>query len=276
MSARLPAQFLRYAALAAVLVNGLFPSVWIGLTALKQETELVRTPITWLPDRPTLQNFRAAFADQPLLRFLGNSAGIALLATGLAVAVSTAAAYALARLAPRRRGLLLPLLVGAAMCPPASLLPPLFALLRSLGLLNTWVALILPDAVLSVPVCTLLLVSYLQSLPGELEDAAMIDGCSRLGALCRIVLPLAAPGMFTAAILGFVNSWDEFLLALTLNSAPANRTLPVGILLYQGEYTFPWPLISAALVVAIVPLAVVIVAFQERVIGGLTAGALKG
>jgi len=103
-----------------------------------------------------------------------------------------------------------------------------------------------------------------------------VDGCTRLGALWHIVLPLAAPGVFTAGLLAFVNAWDEFLLALALNAAPDHRTLPVGIQLYQGEYTFPWPVISAALVVAIVPLAIVIVVFQERVIGGLTAGASKG
>lgn len=104
----------------------------------------------------------------------------------------------------------------------------------------------------------------------------MIDGCTRMGALWRVVVPLAAPGVFTAGILAFVNAWDEFLLALSLNSSPAVRTLPVGISLYQGEFTFPWPIISAALIVAIVPIALLIAAFQERVVGGLTQGGLKG
>jgi multiple sugar transport system permease protein len=130
--------------------------------------------------------------------------------------------------------------------------------------------------VLSLPVCTLVLVSFFEGIPRDLEHAAMIDGCTRLGALWRVVVPLAAPGVFTAGILSFVNAWDEFLLALSLNASAAMRTLPVGISLYQGEFTFPWPVISAALVVAIVPIAVLIAAFQERVVGGLTQGGLKG
>ena len=104
----------------------------------------------------------------------------------------------------------------------------------------------------------------------------MIDGCSRVGALFRVVVPLSAPGVFTAGLLAFVNSWDEFLLALSFNSATQWRTLPVGIMLYQGEFSFPWPVISAALVVGIVPVAALIVMFQQRVISGLTAGGVKG
>jgi multiple sugar transport system permease protein len=157
-----------------------------------------------------------------------------------------------------------------------TLLVPIFETLRSLGLLNTYIALILPYTVLNLPVCTLVLVSFFQSIPKDLENAAMIDGCTRMGALWRVVLPLAAPGVFTAGILAFVNAWDEFLLALALNSNPSMRTLPVGITLYQGEFTFPWPIISAALIVAIVPVAVLIAIFQERVVGGLTQGGLKG
>jgi multiple sugar transport system permease protein len=110
----------------------------------------------------------------------------------------------------------------------------------------------------------------------DLENAAMVDGCTRVGALFKVVVPLSAPGVFTAGILAFVNSWDEFLLALSFNSNPSLRTLPVGITLYQGEFAFPWPVISAALVVGIVPLAALIVVFQERVVSGLTSGGLKG
>ncbi|HEY0893961.1 MAG TPA: carbohydrate ABC transporter permease, partial [Cellvibrio sp.] len=163
-----------------------------------------------------------------------------------------------------------------AMCPPATLQVPLFEMMRALGLLNTWLALILPNAVLSLPVCILVLVAFFKSLPESLEQAAMLDGCSRLGALWRIVLPLSLPGVITAGTLAFVNAWDEFLFALVLNAAPENRTLPVGILFYQGEFTFPWPLISAALIVGIVPLVVLIALSQQRLVGNLTAGGMKG
>jgi multiple sugar transport system permease protein len=267
---------LRLIAAAMVVFNGFFPALWILLTSLKGEAELVSKPITYLPANPTLQNYVQAFTDQPLLRYLGNSFWVALLATISSLVVSALAAYAIARLNLRHRQLILTAIVASSMFPLVTLLVPIFETMRSFGLLNTYVALVLPYTVLNLPVCTLVLVSFFQSIPKDLENAAMIDGCTRMGALVRVVLPLAAPGVFTAGILAFVNSWDEFLLALSLNSSATMRTLPVGITLYQGEFTFPWPIISAALIVAIVPVAVLIAIFQERVVGGLTQGGLKG
>jgi multiple sugar transport system permease protein len=267
---------LRWIAAAIVVWNGFFPAVWILLTSLKSEDELARTPITYLPHAPTLANYVHAFTDQPLLLFLANSFIVAMCSTVIAVLVAACAAYAIARLNLKYRGLILSLIIASSMFPLVTLLVPLFQIMRTLGLLNTYLALIIPYSVLSLPVCTLVLVSFFQAIPPDLESAALLDGCTRIGALFRIVLPLSAPGVFTAGILAFVNAWDEFLLALSLNSAPAFRTLPVGITLYQGEFRFPWPLISAALVVAIVPVAALMAIFQERVIGGLTAGGLKG
>jgi len=267
---------LRMLAAAIVVLNGFFPAVWILFTSLKTESELVSKPITWWPANPVLDNYVRAFADQPLLRYLGNSALVALGSTVVSLAVAAMAAYAIARLNLRRRQLILSVIVASSMFPLVTLLVPIFETMRSLGLLNTYLALVLPYTVLNLPVCTLVLVSFFQSIPRDLENAAKIDGCTRMGALVRVVLPLAAPGVFTAGILAFVNAWDEFLLALSLNANPAMRTLPVGITLYQGEFSFPWPIISAALIVAIVPVAVLIALFQERVVGGLTQGGLKG
>ena len=270
------AKSLRLIAAGLVAINGFFPAVWILLTSLKSETELVSKPITYWPDKATLANYVQAFTDQPLLKYLGNSLAVALSATVFSLLVSALAAYAIARLNLRRRQLILTCIVGSSMFPLVTLLVPIFETMRTFGLLNSYTALVLPYIVLNLPVCTLVLVSFFQSIPKDLENAAMIDGCTRLGALWRVVIPLAAPGVFTAGILAFVNAWDEFLLALSLNSSPNFRTLPVGITLYQGEFTFPWPIISAALIVAIVPIAVLIAIFQERVVGGLTQGGLKG
>ena len=267
---------LRLIAAGLVVVNGFFPALWILLTSLKTETELVSKPITWWPRNITFGNYVQAFTDQPLLKYLGNSLAVALLATVFSLLVSALAAYAIARLNLRRRQLILTCIVASSMFPLVTLLVPIFETMRAVGLLNTYTALVLPYVVLNLPVCTLVLVSFFQSIPRDLENAAMIDGCTRLGALWRVVVPLAAPGVFTAGILAFVNAWDEFLLALSLNSNAAMRTVPVGITLYQGEFTFPWPIISAALIVAIVPVAVLIAVFQERVVGGLTQGGLKG
>ncbi len=259
-----------------VVINGFFPAIWILLTSLKTEVELVRKPITYLPHNITLQNYVQAFTDQPLLKYLGNSLIVALLATAASLLVAAFAAYAIARLNLKRRQLILTCIVASSMFPLVTLLVPIFETMRALNLLNTYTALVLPYIVLNLPICTLVLVGFFQSIPKDLENAAMIDGCTRLGALWRVVVPLAAPGVFTAGILSFVNSWDEFLLALSLNSSASMRTAPVGITLYQGEFTFPWPIISAALIVTIVPVAILIAIFQERVVGGLTQGGLKG
>ncbi|MCO6388452.1 carbohydrate ABC transporter permease [Aliihoeflea sp. 40Bstr573] len=259
-----------------VVVNGFVPAIWIVLTSFKTEAELLRLPITILPDTLTFQNYTRVFTDQPILAFMWNSVAVATLSTLLCVTVSALAAYALVRLRLPAPGLILSVLMAIAMFPLISLMVPLFQVMRTVGLLNTWWALVLPYAVLSMPVCTMVLISFFQDIPKDLESAAMIDGCSRLGALWHVVIPLTAPGVFTAGILAFVNAWDEFLLALTLSSRLSSRTLPVGITLYQGEFSFPWPIISAALVVAIVPISIIIALFQERVVGGLTQGGMKG
>lgn len=267
---------LRLIAAASIVINGFFPAVWILLTSLKQETELVQKPITYWPANITLQNYVQAFTDQPLLKYLGNSLVVAVLATIASLLVSSLAAYAIARLQLRNRQLILTAIVASSMFPMVTLLVPLFEIMRALNLLNTYTALVLPYMVMNLPVCTLVLVSFFQSIPKDLENAAMLDGCTRIGTLWRVIVPLSAPGVFTAGILAFVNSWDEFLLALSLNSSASMRTVPVGIALYQGEFSFPWPIISAALIVAIVPIAVLIAVFQDRVVGGLTQGGLKG
>ncbi|HEU4819108.1 carbohydrate ABC transporter permease [Janthinobacterium sp.] len=276
MSGLFSSKRLRWFAAALVILNGVFPALWILFTSLKTETELTQKPITYWPHEPTIGNFISAFQDQPLLTFLTNSLIVAGLSTLLSLFISALAAYAIARLRLRFRGLILTAIIGVSMFPLVTLMVPLFEIMRSLGLLNSYWALVLPYTVLNLPICTLMMVSFFQDIPRDIENAAMLDGCTRLSALWRIVLPLAAPGVATAAILAFVNSWDEFLLALSMNSAVAYRTLPVGIQLYQGEFAFPWPIISAALVVAIVPIVVLIVIFQEKVVSGLTSGGLKG
>jgi multiple sugar transport system permease protein len=271
-----PGRYWVLAAALIVVINGFFPALWILLTSLKTEAELVNKPITYWPHNPTMANYVQAFTDQPLLKYLGNSFVVAAASTVVSLIVASLAAYAIARLNLRRRQLILTCIVASSMFPLVTLLVPIFETMRALGLLNTYTALVLPYTVLNLPVCTLVLVSFFQSIPKDLENAAMIDGCTRMGALWRVVVPLAAPGVFTAGILAFVNAWDEFLLALSLNASASMRTVPVGITLYQGEFTFPWPIISAALIVAIVPVAVLIALFQERVVGGLTQGGLKG
>jgi multiple sugar transport system permease protein len=263
-------------ALVVLVVNGIYPLVWIFLTSIKNELELTQVPITYLPQTPNFGNYAQVFQAQPFARFFLNSLVISSLATILCVTVAAFAAYALARLRLRYRRVISIIIVAASMFPIVSLIVPLFQIMRGLGWLNTYWALIVPYATFSLPISTLVLTAFFQGIPEDLESAAMIDGCSRFGALWRVIVPLAAPGVVTAAILAFVNSWNEFLLALTFNSAPDMKTVPVGVMLYQGEFTFPWPLISAAIIITIIPIVVLILVFQRRIISGLTAGGVKG
>ena len=271
LSVRLP----RYLGLLLLIVGGTFPLIWIALTSLKSGGELQQFPVAYLPTHPAWGNYLRVFTEQPFATFFLNSLIVSGASTLLCVVVASLAAYALARLKLRGRGLYTTLVVVFSMFPVISLVVPLFRILRGVNLLNTYPALILPYTALSLPVAILVLTAFFGSIPRDLEAAAMIDGCSRLGALWRVVVPLSAPGIVTAALLVFVNSWNEFLLALSFNTSRAMRTVSVGVTLYQGEFAFPWPLISAAIVIAVVPLVLLIVIFQKRFVTGLTAGGVK-
>lgn len=291
-------------AIALVIVNGLFPLGWMVLTSLKPESELIRTPITYWPESPTLANYAEVFRALPFHRFLLNSAIVSVSATCICVLFAALAGYALGRLRLPGRKLILTGIVMTSMFPALVLLVPLYRIflggvevpllsplvnllyragltflperLVSPNLLNTYAALIIPYVALSLPIATLILTSFFQLIPQDLENAALIDGTSRLGALFRVIMPLSAPGIVTAAIIVFVNSWNEFLLALTFSTALSMRTVTVGITLYQGEFAFPWHIISAAITVAVTPLVAIIIAFQNRIISGLAAGGVKG
>ena len=235
--------------LSVLALVWLYPLVWTLTNAVKRSADIYRAP--WdVPWPPAIGNIGEAWGRGQLGQAMANSAYVTAMTVVVVLALSVSAAYALTRLRMPHRNLIMSLLLAVAMFPLISLMVPLFKVMRELGLLNTYLALILPYTVLSMPICTLVMASFFQDIPPDLEAAAMIDGCSRVGALFKVVVPLSAPGVFTAAILAFVNAWDEFLLALTMMNRVSMRTLSVGITLYQGEFAFPWPLISAALIVA--------------------------
>ena len=282
----------KYVAVLLVIVNGLFPAIWLLLTSFKTDGELRQLPITYLPENFTLQNYVSVFTENPFGRFLLNSAVVSIVATLLCVLFAGLAGYALGRLNMPGRRILLTLIVMTSMFPALVLLVPLYRLFVGVeipwlstlfgspiftpNLLNTYWALIIPYVALSLPIATLILTSFFQLIPADLESAALVDGCTRISALFRIVAPVSAPGIVTAGIIVFVNSWNEFLLALTFNTSLQMRTVPVGITLYQGEYAFPWAIISAAIMLGVLPLVLLIIFFQRRIISGLTAGGVKG
>jgi multiple sugar transport system permease protein len=259
-----------------VVAWSLAPYAWTLFTSFKTERELYQFPVTYWPHRPTLVNYAQVFTQNPFGRFLLNSAVVTVTSTALCLFIASLAAYAFARLQFRGREVLLVGLLVVAMIPLITVIVPLYILVRNLGLLNSYAGLIAPYITYSLPVAIFILAAFFREIPPELEEAALIDGCTRLNTLWRIIAPLAAPGLITAGIIVFVYTWNEFLVALTLTSTTEVRTITVGIALYRGEFTFPWGVISAAVTLATIPIMTLILLGQRLVIRGLTAGAVKG
>jgi ABC-type glycerol-3-phosphate transport system permease component len=223
-----------------------------------------------------LEHYRALFAGRDFWTPIRNSLIVAGTTTILSVALGAISAYALARLSFRGKTPALAFVLAVSMFPQISIVSPLFLLLRELHLLNTYGGLVLPYLTFSMPLAIWLLVGFFRQLPVDLEDAAMVDGASRIRTLWEIVLPLSRPALATTAILTFLYSWNEFLFALSFTLGPERYTVPVAIALFRGQYQVPWGQILAGAVVATLPVAVIVFVAQRRIIAGLTSGAVKG
>jgi ABC-type glycerol-3-phosphate transport system permease component len=223
-----------------------------------------------------LEHYRALFAGRDFWTPIRNSLIVAGTTTILSVALGAISAYALARLDFRGKAPALAFVLAVSMFPQISIVSPLFLLLRELHLLNTYGGLVLPYLTFSMPLAIWLLVGFFRQLPVDLEDAAMVDGASRIRTLWEIVLPLSRPALATTAILTFLYSWNEFLFALSFTLGPERYTVPVAIALFRGQYQVPWGQILAGAVVATLPVAVIVFVAQRRIIAGLTSGAVKG
>ena len=263
---------------ASALILGLyalFPVLWIFVTSIKPQSQLTAQPIVLIPTSITGASYKTAFSQAPFGRFYLNSLIVSLSATVLCLVLGSIAGYDIARLRFRYKKVVLVGILAFSFFPQITSVVPLFSIFKSLGLLNTYWALIIPYTFMTLPICVWLMNAYLQDLPRELEEAGVMDGLSRFGTFYRIVLRVAIPGIVTAALIVFATDWNEFLYALTFMTNLNMRTLPVGIALYPGQYTFPWGVISAATVLALVPVALAVSVFQRRLISGLTLGAVK-
>jgi multiple sugar transport system permease protein len=258
-----------------IVFLSLLPFLWFVDTSLKTEVEVTAIPPILIPSG-SLDFYRSSIERYDLLHFLKNSVIVSGTTTVLTISLSLFAGYALSRLRIKFRGLLMGGLLTVSMFPQISIAGPVWKILQSLGWLNTYQGLILPYVTLTLPLGVWITASFFKELPRDLEDAARIDGCGHLQTLFRIMLPLAAPGIFTAAILVFIYAWNEFFFALLIMTQKDFQTLPVGIALFQGQYTLPWGEISAASTVATVPLVLLVLLFQRRIVRGLSAGAIKG
>src|SRR5262249_28437206 len=263
-------------AVAGIVVFCLFPFYWLINISLKTGNDLQASGIT--PPPPTLSNYKHIFQNSDFVKSLRNSAIVALVTTALALVVGSFCAYALARLKLKGKFVVLALVLSISTFPQIAIAAPLFKLWSDIGIFNTYIGLILPYLTFALPLAIYILVSFFREIPKDLEEAALVDGATYFQAFRKVVIPLAAPGLATAGILTFIAAWNEFLLAVTLPSSSAARTVPAQITFFTGasEHEIPYGSISAAAVVISVPLIILVLLFQKRIVAGLTAGAVKG
>jgi multiple sugar transport system permease protein len=267
-------------AIALVVVFALIPVLWLISISLKPPEAL--TDQRFIPADVSFDNYKSLFEggidDSPFIKPLINSIGIALITTAISIVLASFCAYAIARLEFPGKRLILAGALAIAMFPPISTVGPLFDMWRALGLYDTWLGLIIPYLTFSLPLAIYVLVAFFREIPWELEQAAQVDGATPFQAFTKVIVPLAAPGVFTAAILVFIFCWNDFLFAISLTSSDASRTVPAALAFFTGESSFTAPTgsIAAAAVVVTVPIIVFVLIFQRRIVAGLTAGAVKG
>ena len=259
-----------------VIAWALFPVIWIMSLSFKTGDDISNQK--FLPSKWSLENYRTVF-DTPLFTSaLRNSIFIALIATAFSVILATVAAYAIARLQFPGKKLILSMALAIAMFPAVSLVGPLFDIWRSIGLYDTWPGLIIPYMSFTLPLSIWTLSAFFREIPWEMEQAAQIDGATSWQAFRKVIVPLAAPGVFTTAILAFFFAWNDFVFAISLTSTDRARTVPAALAFFTGASQFQEPAapIAAAAVVVTVPVVVLVLLFQRRIVAGLTAGAVKG
>jgi multiple sugar transport system permease protein len=263
-------------AVAAILIFCLFPFYWLINLSLKTGDDLGGS--TLYPPHPSLANYKSIFQNGDFTRSLRNSAIIAISTTVLAIVVGSFCAYALARLRFKGKFAILALVLSITTFPAIAIAAPLFRLWSNIGLYNTLIGLIIPNLTFALPLSIYILVSFFKEIPKDLEEAALVDGATHFTAFRKVVVPLAAPGLATASILTFIATWNEFLLAITLTSSPAARPVPASIAFFTGstQFEIPYGTITAASVTISVPLILLVLFFQKRIVAGLTAGAVKG
>ena len=267
---------LSYSVLVALAIVVLFPFYWMTITSFKNE-EQMRSLVSMFWPRPLVgENYEQLLSRTDFVTWYGNSATVAISSTLLATAVGTIGAYALARLRFLGRGFLASATLITYLVPPSILFIPLYAQMRNLGLANSLSGLIAAYPSFTVPFVTWLLMGYFESIPEELEEAAMIDGATRFGAFYRVVLPLSAPGVLAAGLYAFTQAWNEFLYALVFITDGRLRTLPVGLASFITGDVYGWGSLMSGAVLTTLPVIAAYIYLQKYMVEGLTAGSVKG
>jgi multiple sugar transport system permease protein len=265
-----------YSVIAVYLFITVAPLVWVLSTSFKPNQEAISFPPKFLPDHPTLENYFFVLTDSKLVLSLINSLIVSVGSTALSVTVSALGGYAFARYDFKGKNLLMSTILALFMIPVVINIIPLYIMLANVGLLNSLVALVLTFQILIIPLNIFLLKNYFESLPKELEEAALIDGCSKLGALIRITIPMSLPGFLIAAILSFRFSWNEFVLPVVIANKPDSMIFQVALYQFISLYRIDWGYLTAGINIAIIPVVVLMLIFQKKMIRGLTLGAVRG
>ena len=265
-----------YSLVAVIVIVSVFPFYYAILTSLESGAEIFR--VNYLPESFSLANYVSVISSGVFLRNILNSVFVACVVVAISLALAVTAAYALARIRFRGRGLLLLTILSVSMFPQIAVLAGLFQVVRGFGLYNSLWSLVLAYMIFTLPFTVWVLTTFMRDLPVEIEEAAIVDGASPLTIITRVFLPLMWPAMVTTGLLAFISAWNEFLFALTFISNDSQRTVPVAIALISGasEFEVPWGNIMAASVIVTLPLVVLVLVFQRKIVSGLTAGGVKG
>lgn len=259
-----------------IIAYAIIPVLWIVSLSFKGGDDI--TNQRFLPSALSLENYRIVLSSDLFLTALRNSVGISLIATSISVVVATLAAYAVARLEFPGKRVLLGVALMITVFPIIAIATPLFDLWRTVGLYDTWPGLIIPYLSFSIPLSVYVLSAFFREIPWEMEQAAQVDGATSWQAFRRVIVPLAAPGVFTAAILTFFMIWNDFIFGITLTSSEAARPVPAALAFFSGASQFSQPTapIAAASVIVTIPVIILVLLFQQKIVAGLTNGAVKG
>lgn len=261
---------------AIITLFAIFPIVWALLTSLKREDAIITTVMQYIPREVTFENYVAIWTRSNFPTLLTNSVVVTGMTTLVCAVVGVLASYAIARFQFRGRRELMLLYLVVRMFPAVMIIIPLFILMRNLGLLDSRLGLALAYTTFLLPVFIWMMKGFFDAVPLELEDAARIDGCSRIGAMVRVILPLVTGGLVATAVFVAIGAWNEFLFALMMTTSTGSRTWPVGLQLMVGEFQLPWGSLAAGGIISIVPVMLLFALVQRALVRGLTAGAVKG
>ena len=253
-----------------------WPFAWLLITSFKSPSDITAIPTDLYPKHPSLEFFKLCFTEHHLGKYLLNSVIVSSIAMVLSIVVALPAAYAFSRYKFKYKDFWQRFILVANMFPVIAIVTPMFIIFKKIGLINTYWGLIIPSVILILPMAIWTMIAFIKTLPFELEEAAMVDGCNRFQSVVKIILPLCAPGIFTTGIIAFINAWNEMMFSLILVTKDAMRTVPVAISFFQGEHTVPWGDMAAASIIATLPIIVVVLICQKKIVAGLTTGAIKG